>query len=474
MFICETTLTGCPRSRPRVSLSIYLSAYLSISPSQHGASRRAASHALRLWKWARPPSKSGSAAWSRSERATPTCRHPSWKAPASSSTYSRASSSPGCAHVVLGIYNRHLKSTATALDPGGAAPNAGLAIGVGIGEQITWVCRAELRYISRPPLNYQPVPPPHWVVQDDGKFLDLAVLQLVAPNGSALQTPAQVLALHGKNACALSLGVPPSMPQSVPLSDGAELVLLGYGQSLSGEGAERTSTTMRGHYAGCYSSKGQVPGSKQSGDWLKVDVTILSGHSGGPVVNRVGEVVGWAVMSDRTARPLGQLRPIASLVPALTSVLQQHTPASVTRDWTGGLRSALQGAIPPGKFELGGEELKRCRDAAARAALSATDAASSATAAATSETAAASSETAAATSATAAVTSETAAASSETAAGTSATAAATSAAAAASSETAVRGAAASVAATAHTAAVSAVASAAVHGSSRPGCTASRC
>ena len=25
MFICETTLTGCPRSRPRVSLSIYLS-----------------------------------------------------------------------------------------------------------------------------------------------------------------------------------------------------------------------------------------------------------------------------------------------------------------------------------------------------------------------------------------------------------------------------------------------------------------
>ena len=29
-----------------------------------------------------------------------------------------------CAHVVLGIYKQHLKPTATALDPGGAAPNA--------------------------------------------------------------------------------------------------------------------------------------------------------------------------------------------------------------------------------------------------------------------------------------------------------------------------------------------------------------
>ena len=129
---------------------------------------------------------------------------------------------------------------------------------------------------------------------------------------------------------------------------------------------------MRGHYAGCYSSNGQVPGSKQSGDWLKVDVTILSGHSGGPVVNRVGEVVGWAVMSDPS---LGQLRPIASLEPALTSVLGQscnNTP--VSRDWSDGLRSALQGAIAPGKFKLSGEELDRCRDAARRAEQSANNA----------------------------------------------------------------------------------------------------
>ena len=283
-----------------------------------------------------------------------------------------------CAHVVLDIYKMHQAPAAKTLDPGRAAPTGGLAIGVGVGEQITWVCRAELRHISRPPLNYPgPVPPSHWVVNDDGALLDLAVLQLVAPDGSALHTPEQVLARHGRDACALSLGVPPSMPKSVPLSDGAELVMLGFGQSFSGKGAEQTSTTMRGHYAGRYSSNGLAPGSLQSGDWLKVDVTILGGHSGGPIVNRVGEVIGWAVISDQTARPLGQLRPIASLVPALTLVLQQsccNTPAGATRDLTDGLRSALQGAIAPGAFNLSGEELGRCRDAAARAENSANDA----------------------------------------------------------------------------------------------------
>ena len=277
-----------------------------------------------------------------------------------------------CAHVVLGAYKDHLQSPATRLDPG----IEGVAIGVGIGEEVTWVCRAELRYISRPPEGYPgPDPPNHWVVKDHGARLDLAVLQLVALDGSTLQTaPEEILARGGRNARALCLGVPPATPRSVRLSDGAELVMLGYGQSSSGKGAEQTSTTMRGCYAGCYSSNGQAPGSLQSGDWLKVDVRILSGHSGGPVVNRVGEVIGWAVMSNA---PLGQLRPIDSLVPALTSVLQQpccNSPAGVPRDVAGGLRLALQGAIAPGDFQLGNEELQRCYAAARRAEQSAQDA----------------------------------------------------------------------------------------------------
>ena len=235
-----------------------------------------------------------------------------------------------CAHVVLKIYQIYLSSSPTPmLDPG----LNGLAIGVGFGEQITWVCRAELRYISRlaPALGDFPAPPDHWVVKDDEALLDLAVLQLVALDGSALQTPPeQVLARHGKVARALSLGVPPS----VPLIDLAELVTLGYGQSYFGVGAEQTSTTTRGSYAGCYSSNGVGPDSLKSGDWLKVNMNILGGHSGGPILNFIGEVVGWAVLQSAPSG-VGQLRPIASLVAALTWVLQQpycNSPAGVRRD----------------------------------------------------------------------------------------------------------------------------------------------
>ena len=306
-----------------------------------------------------------------------------------------------CAHVVLGNFY----DFAIGEDSG----TGGLAIGVGgihDGKQIEWRGRAELRYISRPPASYdsgrcrcntpygpQPAPqqralphvcqncgenlgkwkgppPQHWSITDgDNDRLDLAMLQLVELDGSPLVNPTALLAHGGYDARALSLGLPPST-----LSHGDELVMLGYGQNASGSGAEQTATTMRGHYAGCYSSNGQVPGSLQSGDWRKVDMTILSGHSGGPIVNRIGEVVGWASMGNAS---LGHVRPIVSLVPALTSVLQQpccDSPAGVTRDVTGGLRSVLQGAIAPSAFKLSGEELDRCRDAAARAEQSAQDA----------------------------------------------------------------------------------------------------
>jgi hypothetical protein len=53
VFICETTPTGCPRSRPRVSLSIYLS----ISPrDDFGRAHEAASIVFgRARHWGRPP-----------------------------------------------------------------------------------------------------------------------------------------------------------------------------------------------------------------------------------------------------------------------------------------------------------------------------------------------------------------------------------------------------------------------------------
>ena len=41
VFICETTPTGCPRSRPRVSLSIYLSIFGRLSFRRHPAAAAA-------------------------------------------------------------------------------------------------------------------------------------------------------------------------------------------------------------------------------------------------------------------------------------------------------------------------------------------------------------------------------------------------------------------------------------------------
>ena len=263
-----------------------------------------------------------------------------------------------CAHVVLDAFKEHKKQPDVFEDPCTDEDHRGLAIGVGginEGKRIEWRCFAELRYLSLPPSTWQdaqwphgPCPPIHWAVPVDGDCLDLAILQLVGLDGAAPQLG------HGGSASqALSLGLPPC----TALSHGAELVMLGYGQEKqagSGKGAERTATTMRGHFAGRYESN-------TSGHWLKVDVRILSGHSGGPVVNCVGEVVGWAVKSTAS---LGQLRPIAELKSALTSVLQ-GTGSAPPRDWSEGLRSALQGCIPPRKVQLDVELLRQaCNDAA--------------------------------------------------------------------------------------------------------------
>ena len=134
---------------------------------------------------------------------------------------------------------------------------------------------------------------------------------LPIPDGEDRQLVLQSRTAHLADlACALRLG------NVSTLHDGEPFVMLGYGQSGIGSGADQTSTTTRGHFSGSYASS-------DTGVWHKTTVTILSGHSGGPVLNWRGEVIGWAVMSDRS---LGQLRPIERLLEALTRVLNAVAP----------------------------------------------------------------------------------------------------------------------------------------------------
>ena len=226
-----------------------------------------------------------------------------------------------CAHVVLDCFYE----PGPGLDPG----VNGVAIGVGFGERIRWVCRAELLFISRPPANYKKGPPPsHWSVQDStDERVDLAILRLVdLDTGLPLVDPGSVLAHStGNPAHALRLG------NSTALEDGDALVMLGYGQEAgTGAGQERTSTVTRGVASGGFLST-------KTGRWLKTDVVVLSGHSGGPMVNRSGEVVGWAVQSARMA----ELRPVELLLSPLDQVLSSIAPARQGPLDT--LRTRLQG-----------------------------------------------------------------------------------------------------------------------------------
>ena len=169
-----------------------------------------------------------------------------------------------CAHVVLDCHPWSPQSLC--LD----AHVSGVAIGVGVGEQIRWVLAAKLQYLSMPPtdMGYPHADPPaHWLAPGDGLHLDLAVLKICNLDGSALTRPISEEApqWHRTNPpIALPLG------RAAVLSEGDELVLLGYGQGMGmGHGVEHTSTTSRGFHAGKITQA-------STGDWLKCGITIYS------------------------------------------------------------------------------------------------------------------------------------------------------------------------------------------------------
>ena len=275
-----------------------------------------------------------------------------------------------CAHVVIDCHR-------SGLDP----LEHGMAIGIGMGTEVRWVLGANIKLISGPPSQYF-VPQP-WIdsthVITPGPVpmlnpgLDLAVLQLCEWNGAPLAQPVSTIQWHreGQPAGALPLGRTTPEPHLV---DGDELILLGYGQGRGmgrGHGQE-TSTTCCGHYAGRFSTG--------AGEWLKIGVTVYSGHSGGPVISASrGHVVGWAVSSFAgDPGPNGQARPIEALEGAMGVVLDR-----LGRPAADELRDRLEGqleCVPMGTSELQQvwAACDEAKDAAMAHAQVASDAASSA------------------------------------------------------------------------------------------------
>merc|ERR1719331_2438280 len=124
------------------------------------------------------------------------------------------------------------------------------------------------------------------------------------------------------------------------LAIGDDVVLLGYGQAGRGAGPPAATNT-RGVFAGACEHP-------VTGAWLRTDALMLSGHSGGPLLNRRGEVVGWSVRSgfDKVlngdglyASGLNEVRPASALLPHVAKAL-------------GGRRPSLEGMIPPGRHTL--------------------------------------------------------------------------------------------------------------------------
>lgn len=124
------------------------------------------------------------------------------------------------------------------------------------------------------------------------------------------------------------------------LAVGEDVVLLGYGRA--GRGGPPSATNTRGVFAG----RCEHP---QTGSWLRTDALMLSGHSGGPLLNGRGEVIGWSVRSgfDKVvngegyyAAGLNEVRPASALRMAVTTVLGGRPPLATLAAGTHQLMAA--------------------------------------------------------------------------------------------------------------------------------------
>lgn len=238
-----------------------------------------------------------------------------------------------CAHVVLDCNSPWKK---------------GVAIGVGSADRdVEWLWHAQVVCISFPPS----VPSPGWQQQiadrpaeipiaSGAQDLDLAVLRICGRlDGAPLTFPLQ----DPLGGCFAALPLGDSDKLIIP----SEVLVYGFGQSTSNmtKGAKFTKGIIS-----------QTP-TKSTGKWLTIDAVVLAGHSGGMVLDTMGSVVGWCVLSQMDgpvasgvsdARPINELRP--ALQAALDAVDPERTGATLEeklRGWTPGPTLPRTGSAPP-------------------------------------------------------------------------------------------------------------------------------
>jgi hypothetical protein len=132
---------------------------------------------------------------------------------------------------------------------------------------------------------------------------------------SRSDAPSQAVEQEEENLMALPLG------DDLRLRLGDDLFLLGYSRTARNQPPAATNT--RGVFAGRWDDDA-------TGQWLRTDALMLGGHSGGPLINTVGEVVGWSVRSNFDpvvqgagfyAAGLNEVRPVRALKAEIQALL---------------------------------------------------------------------------------------------------------------------------------------------------------
>ena len=144
-------------------------------------------------------------------------------------------------------------------------------------------------------------------------------------------------------------GLPQPLP-AIPLGDSTAAVagqtnvlICGFGQA--GSSFTHRVKLTKGVLSG--RRQGRIVGSNQvhDGNWLTVDAEMLSGHSGGPLLDQHGSAIGWCVssqMDGRTVAGVHDVRPIEEAYAAFAEALEAADPGRAGTT----LADRLQGGVP--------------------------------------------------------------------------------------------------------------------------------